>query len=154
MITVTGLTNANNNDFQTGQTIVYAAPSGAMTGLTNGGTYYVIRLSNSTFSLAATLADAQNGLPITLSSNGTGTQTFTLTLSARARGDTGGEENHAMSITELLSHTHVTSGDSVGSGARTGAGTFSGSFTVPATGGNSAMNNMSPFAVVNFVIKH
>jgi len=114
VITVTGLTNAANNEFQTGQAVLYSAPSGAMTGLTHNTTYYIVRTGNLTFSLATTLANAQNGTVITLSSDGTGTQTFTKTLTARTGGDTGGEENHAMSSTELLAHTHNTADNNAG----------------------------------------
>jgi hypothetical protein len=144
VITVTGLTNAANNEFQTGQAVLYTAASGAMTGLTHNTTYYLIRTGNLTFSLASSLANAQNGTVISLSSDGTGTQTFTLTLTARTAGDTGGEENHAMSSSELLAHTHsapvltATGGSAANQSAHT-VGT-SGS-----TGGNAAMNIMQPF---------
>lgn len=147
VITVTGLSNKANNEFQTGQAVLYKAPSGAMTGLTHNTTYYIVKTGNLTFSLAATLADAQNGTVITLSSDGTGEQTFTVTLTARAAGETGGEENHAMSSTELLAHTHSVTG----SGGST-AGLYSSTSNVApqtnytsSTGGNVAMNNMPPF---------
>lgn len=150
VITVTGLSNALNNEFQTGQAVVYNTSGSVITGLTNATTYYVVRISNTTFSLATTLANAQNGTVITLSSDGTGTQTFTQTLTARTLGHTGGEENHAMSITELLAHTHTggASGASLGpvGGGSTGSPTGS-------TGGNVAMNIMQPFAVLNYIIK-
>lgn len=158
VITVTGLTNASNNEFQTGQAILYSAPVTPMTGLTDNTTYYVIRVTNTTFSLATTLANAQNGTVIALSSDGSGTQTFTLTLTTRAVGDTGGEENHAMSSTELLSHTHAV--DAIGStdanffatGASTAIG--SASATTAATGGNASMNSMQPFVSTNYIIKY
>jgi len=154
VITVTGLTNAANNEFQTGQAVLYSAPSGAMTGLTHNTTYYIVKVSALTFSLASSLANAQNGTVISLSSDGTGTQTFTLTLTARTGGDTGGEENHAMSSTELLAHTHTLSNDtgSVSSGGGgNGSTSTSSNFAQPsvnATGGNAAMNNMQPFVAV------
>lgn len=153
VITVTGLSDAANNEFQTGQAVLYSAPSGAMTGLTHNTTYYVVRVTNTTFSLASSLANAQNGTVISLSSNGTGTQTFTLTLTARTAGHTGGEEGHAMSSTELLAHTHpnVAVG---GSNAVTGAGAISNSLgSTGSTGGNASMNVMQPFAVMQFIIK-
>ena len=149
VITVTGLTNAANNEFQTGQAVVYSAPSGAMTGLTSTNTYYIIRTGNLTFSLASSLANAQNGTAISLSSDGTGTQTFTLTLTARTAGDTGGEENHAMSATELLAHTH-TAGNYVTTGALESNNGYPNSAAGPtgSTGGNAAMNVMNPFITV------
>lgn len=157
VITVTGLSNASNNEFQTGQAVLYSAPSGAMTGLTHNTTYYLIRTGNLTFSLATTLANAQNGTVISLSSDGTGTQTFILTLTARTLADTGGEENHAMSSTELLSHRH-TYETFTATGTGTGAyyGTNGILVTNPntsLTGGNVAMNNMQPFIALNYIIK-
>jgi hypothetical protein len=151
VITVTGLTNAANNEFQTGQAVLYTAASGAMTGLTHNTTYYLVRTGNLTFSLATTLANAQNGTVISLSSDGTGTQTFTLTLTARTAGDTGGEENHAMSATELLAHTHSIATDNSTGTNPTGTANQLGSpspgspFNTASAGGNAAMNNMQPF---------
>lgn len=149
VITVTGLTNAANNEFQTGQAVLYTAASGAMTGLTHNTTYYLIRTGNLTFSLASSLANAQNGTVIALSSDGSGTQTFTLTLTARAGGDTGGEENHAMSSTELLEHTHTLNAMSPVDNNYAPSGSTSTFYTQETTtgskGGNVAMNNMQPF---------
>lgn len=151
VITVTGLSNASNNEFQTGQAVVYVTSGTVITGLTSSTTYYVVRVSNTTFSLATTLANAQNGTVIALSSDGTGTQTFTQTLTARTLGNTGGEENHAMSITELIAHIHP-SGTASGSGNVSSGGSPSLGNT-GSTGGNVAMNIMQPFAVLNYIIK-
>ena len=155
VITVTGLTNQSNNEFQTGQAVVYHTSSGVITGLSNDTTYYVIRISNTTFSLATTLANAQNGTAISLSSDGTGTQTFTLTMTARALAETGGEENHAMSATELLSHTHQSPNDSFTRNPETAGGTstFGSSSITGASGGNAAMSIINPFLVLNYLIK-
>lgn len=173
-VTVTGPTNAANNGWQTGQAVLYSAPSGAMTGLTDNTTYYLIRATALSFKLASTLANAQNGTQISLSSDGTGAQTFTLTLTARSVGAYGGEENHAMSSTELLSHDDLPltryNGNSGSSGftAAGGASATSGSVTaidmgnpagaantigMASKGGNAAMNNMQPFGVIQYIIK-
>jgi hypothetical protein len=148
VITVTGLTNAANNEFQTGQAVVYVSTGSVITGLTSTSTYYIVRVSNTTFSLASSLANAQNGTVITLSSDGTGTQTFTLTLTARTSGDTGGEENHAMSSSELLAHTHtLPTSTGGGSGTSLSPGTEIPVYsrTSTSSGGNASMNNMQPF---------
>lgn len=161
VITVTGLTDAANNEFQTGQVVMYATTGSVITGLTDDTNYYVVRVTNTTFSLATSLANAQNGTVIALSSDGTGTQTFTLSLTARTRGDTGGEENHAMSSTELLAHTHAPGQGTefVATGNNGEAGTDSSNdqsthATTASTGGNAAMNIMQPFLGMPCIIKY
>lgn len=159
VITVTGLTGAKNNEFQTGQAVFYTTSGTVITGLTNNTTYYLVRVSNTTFSLSTTLANSQNGTLITLSGDGTGTQTFTQTFTARARGDTGGEEDHAMSSTELLDHNHAiiheyTAGSSQNTYGSTPVTSFTqASLVTGSKGGNVAMNNMQPFAVLNYIVK-
>jgi len=151
-ITVTGSTNSSTNNIQTGQIVTYHTSGSVITGLTNDTTYYLIRVAYNQFKLASSLANAQNGTQISLSSDGTGTQTFTLTLTARSVGDYGGEETHAMSITELLAHTHTTSIQfTTGSGSSTGS--YGNGGTTGSTGGNVAMNNMQPFGTSMFIIK-
>ena len=154
VITVTGLTNAANNEFQTGQAVLYTAAAGAMTGLTHNTTYYIVKVSALTFSLASSLANAIAGTVISLSSDGTGTQTFTLTLTARAGGDTGGEENHGLTTAELSAHNHTVPTIAGGTGGTsdtlTETSTATPTSTVPSssTGGSTAHNNMQPFITV------
>lgn len=154
VITVSGAANNTINEVQTGQAVLYLAPSGAMTGLTTNTTYYIVRISATTFSLASSLANAQNGSVISLSSDGSGTQTFTYTLSAVTLASTGGEEAHAMSSTELLAHVHggVVQQGSAAGGA--GGGTsITTTQSTDSTGGNAAMNVVSPFLGLNMIIK-
>lgn len=152
VFTVTGLTNAANNEFQSGQAVVFTATVAG--NLTTATTYYVIRVSNTTFSLTTSLANAQVGSNI-ITLAGTERGTFTLTLTTRTVGDTGGEENHAMSTNELLNHTHLRGTDgtlgSVTGGSLVGASNITNA--TGATGGFSAMNNMQPFAVATKIIK-
>ncbi len=62
----------------TGDEVVYQASGGAaIGGLVNGQTYYVIRDDPSTIQLATTLANAQNGVAIGMSSTGNDAQTLT-----------------------------------------------------------------------------
>lgn len=154
VITVTGLTSAANNEFQTGQAVVYHTTGNVITGLSNDTTYYIIKVTNTTFSLATSLANAQNGTVISLSGDGTGTQTFTKTLTARTLADTGGEENHAMDINELLSHTHATNANYNGGTDGGSAGATGQAAQNSPTGGNVAMNVMNPFLALNFIIKY
>ncbi len=157
VITVTGAANSSINEIQTGQAVLYAAPSGAMTGLTTNTTYYIVRISSTTFSLASTLANAQNGVVVSLSSDGTGTQTFTYTFATVSLGDTGGEQAHAMSITELLAHVHTAPGANTTTNGsvnwRTADNTNNSTPTTNSTGGNAAMNVMQPFLGLNYFIK-
>jgi microcystin-dependent protein len=168
VITVTGLTNANNNEFQTGVLVRYSTSGSVITGLINNTDYYVVRVSNTTFSLATTRANAVAGTVITLTSDGSGTQTFTVTLTARSAGNTGGEENHSLTTTELPSHLH---GENYTNGAGNGLPAYTGSnagqtgisstpntgnngrLNTDNTGGDAAHNIMSPFVVVNYIIK-
>lgn len=160
VITVTGLTNAANNEFQTGQAVVYHTSSGVITGLSNDTTYYVIRTGNLTFSLATDRASAIAGTAIALSSDGSGTQTFTQTLTARTLGDTGGEENHSLTVAETPSHNHA--GSTYNNGAGGGGQSMAQGFTngvnnvttqVPAQGGSAAHSVMNPFLALNYIIK-
>ena len=171
VITVTGLTNAANNEFQTGCMVRYSTSGSVITGLTNNTDYYVIRVTNTSFSLATSLANANAGTAITLSSDGTGTQTFTKTFTARTRGDTGGEENHLLNTTELASHRHqetvtdpigsnpgipaytganIASGPGIGAGANSGQG---GVLNTVAAGGDTPHSIMQPFVALNYIIK-
>jgi hypothetical protein len=145
VMTVTGLTNAANNEFQTGTPIVFAH---TVAGNLSDTTYYCVRVTNTSFSVATTLANAQNGTVVTLA--GTETGTFTRTFTARTAGDTGGEENHAMSATELLAHTHTyaPSGSNSSGIYANGVGNVPNSSNTSSTGGNAAMNVMNPFIVV------
>lgn len=156
-ITVTGATNANNNTVQTGQIVNYVTSGTPITGLTSTNNYYVIRVANDQFKLASTLANAQAGTAISLSSDGTGTQTFTLTLSTRTLADRGGEETHAITSTETLAHTHtfnVLGTNASGANPYNATGSVQGSVTTSSFGGNAAMNNMQPFSVVTKIIKY
>jgi len=172
VITVTGLTNASNNEFQTGKAVLYNTPGTVITGLTNNTTYYVIRSTNTSFSLASSLADAIAGTAVALSSDGVGTQTFTLTFTTRTRGDYGGEENHAQTSAELASHRHSLIDQNlnyVDTVAPTGGGASSGNVAatneagignavntrqlMQNTGSSAEMNNLQPFVVVNYIIK-
>jgi hypothetical protein len=146
---------SNNTKWITGMTVVLSALSGFTTSATAGPTYYVVRISSTNIRLATTLALAQNLTPdVTIS--GTGSATITYTVTARTLGEQGGEEVHAMSITELLGHGH-----NIGTGltdldqARIGGGrnTLINNIDTDDTGGNAAMNNMQPFFVGELYIK-
>lgn len=159
VITVTGLSNKGNNEFQTGQAVVFTSTGTTIGGLTSGNTYYVIRVSNTTFSLATSQANAVSGTAITLSSDGTGTRTFTLTFSVRANGESGGEEFHSQTTSELASHVHTYNAQSLDNSAGGSTQPMTKDQTADrfpstnSTGSGTPANIMAPFGVLNYIIK-
>ncbi len=64
--------------FSTGDQITYSASSGTLiTGLTDGTTYFAIKVDENTIKLATTSADAAAGTQVTLTGTGNNSQTFT-----------------------------------------------------------------------------
>lgn len=158
VITVTGADNHANNELQTGQAIFYDTTGSVITGLTDATTYYVIRVTATTFSLASSVANANAGTVIALSSDGSGTQTFAITYTARPLGQTGGEETHALTDSELPSHVHALTSFKTNTTASNPRHTLDGnSSTSSATTdsyGSDAVHNIMPlFTVVNYIIK-
>ena len=157
-ITITGADNHAHNELQTGQAVLYDTTSGAIGGLTDNTTYYLIRIAYNQFQLATSVADANAGTAITLSSDGSGTQTFTATYTARPMGQTGGEEKHALTDSELPSHSHKVNYQSSGTGVESAwsetapDASATRNFT-DATGGDIPHNIMPLFTVVNYIIK-
>lgn len=149
---------SNSTKWVTGQAVVLTTTTTLPTGLSLATTYYVIRASATTIKFASSLANAQNGTPIDITGVfGSGTHTLTGTLTVRTLGQNGGEEAHAMSITELLAHFHTGTNTGVAgtSVLRYGDGTGSSAvFPASATGGNVAMNVMHPFVVVKYIISY
>lgn len=143
---------------QTGQAVVLATSGTLPAGMT-AGTYYFIRLSDTTFQLASSHINAKTNTALAFLSaadDGTGTHTLTFTLTARSHGTEGGEENHQLLITELASHFHasdlLTSNASGGGGSAfiPGNDILDG---IPTAGGDVPHNNMQPFVVLNWIIK-
>ena len=62
-----GLITGSTSGLQTGDEVVYQGSDGALGGLQNGATYFVIVVDGSHFELASTLANAQNGIAIAVS---------------------------------------------------------------------------------------
>jgi len=158
-ITITGADNHGHNELQTGQAVLYGTTSGAIAGLADATTYYLIRIAYNQFQLATSVANANAGTAIALSSDGSGTQTFTITYTARPMGQTGGEETHALADAEMPSHTHdANTYDGGGSDARlskgnSGSGSSSLTNAVLARGSDTPHNTMPLFTVVNYIIK-
>jgi microcystin-dependent protein len=119
----------------------------------------VVRASSTTVKLASSLANAQNGTVIDFTAKSSPVWTITHTDTMRTLGEYGGAENHAMSSTELLAHTHPQLGRTdynVVSGGTTDLADSTTTTDVGitgSTGGNAAMNNMSPYVAVMMIIK-
>lgn len=147
---------SNNTKWVTGQAVILTTTSGLPAGLAVLTTYYLIRVTATTIRFASTLANAQAGTQIDLTTQGTGNHTLTGTLTARTLAEIGGEEAHAMSSTEDLAHTHTTNAvTGVGnSGGGAAIGVSGGSTATGSFGGNAAMNIMQSFGVVMTVIKY
>lgn len=151
---------ANNNEFQTGTPVLFTAIVAG--NLVTATTYYVVRLSNNTFSLATTLANAQLATPTVITLAGTETGAFGITFSTRTLGDTGGEEGHSQSILEMAGHNHspITTLNG-GSGSATNGsialafnnGTAVNPSTLPTNGANAPANIMAPYGVSQYIIK-
>jgi microcystin-dependent protein len=145
----------NAEKWVTGRRVRLTTTTTLPTGLAINTDYFVIRLTATTIQLASSLANAVAGTAINFTTAGTGTHTITHTLTARALGDLGGEETHALTVTEIPAHTH----DVNGSGFNSGSGPATSpdamqAAVVPttATGGSGAHNNMQPFQVENLFI--
>jgi microcystin-dependent protein len=155
------LVAANTNKWITGMPVVFTTTGSAPGGLVANGTYYVIRINSTTIRLAASLANAQVGAAINITSLGSGTHTITHTLSARGLGEVGGEEAHAMTNTEMLIHNHsLQTYDFNGIGGpnpassletHTAANTYN---YIGYSGGNAAMNIMQPWVGISWIIRY
>ena len=154
-ITATGMTNSSTNEIQTGQAFTFHANGNTTTGLTDNTLYYFIRVAYNQFQAASTLANAQNGTAITTSAGTGGTPTYSVAMTVRSVGDTGGNELHAMSSTELLAHTH-TGATYVTNGASNANNGWPNAAAGPtgSTGGNTAMPIMNPFLAISYIIKY
>jgi microcystin-dependent protein len=149
---------SNNTKWITGMQVTFTLASGTITGLTSGNTYYVVRSSATAVKLASSLANAQNGTVIDLTAKSSPVWSITHTYTARTLGEYGGEQSHAMTSTELVSHQHFVyadGGGAAGSGIQgTSDGGAYGGRSTNATGGNAAMNIMQPFAATKFIISY
>ena len=137
------ITVPSNTTLYTGQAVVLSTTGSDPGGLTSTTTYYIIRTSDTTILLASSLANALAGTDIDITSQGTGTHTLTQTLTTRTIGAKGGEEGHYL----LPSETYLDDGTTHGL-VQTSGTNGAGSNSTP-----TAHNNMSPFAVLTYIIK-
>ena len=156
------ITVPSNTSLYTGQPIVYTT-SGTVAGdLVASTTYYAIRLSATTISIADSLSLALAGTAHNLTGTGSGTHTFTVSLTARSVGERGGNENHAHVAAENAPHTHgvtiPTAGDQAGAGAIIpndvdSTPSQSVAVTSASQGSGTAFSLINPYLAMNFIIK-
>lgn len=147
------LTVAANDVLRTGTEATFRLVSGALSGPTNGGTVYCVRVDATHVKLAASRAAAVSAaagdfLPMKLSGYVAGTMTLEVAGTARARGDVGGEETHVLAVDEMPAHRHAQGKDSTAQangGSEAGGATASG-YTSYA-GGSGAHNVLPPYVV-------
>jgi len=136
-------------------TAVVLSGSSLPTGL-SAGTYYIILDGPTYIKLASSVANANEGISVAITADGSGTCTLTQTLTARTIGATGGEESHALSNAEMPSHSHrIPAGGAGGSGGIDAANAVFTSYKwqSEATGSDTPHNTMPPYTVVNYIIK-
>lgn len=158
----TATVSSNADTFVTGMQLTWNVISGTAPTtvpanlLDNGDTVYVIRNNATSISFASTLATAQNGVQFGISSTGAGLFSITHTLTTRSIAQRGGEDVHAISSTETLSHNHGNGQyrNATTAGAIEWAVGAAQNTVLAAFGGNTAMNNMQPYIVMMYVISY
>lgn len=133
------------------------AGTGTLVGMLSAvGTFYFISVSSTTAKIANTASDATAGTAMNITADGSGNVTLTTTRSAKSLGQTGGEEEHTLSIAEIPAHTHSVHSSAGVNGSSGHPSTTSGadaSGSTGTTGGSIPHNNMPPYTVVNYIIK-
>lgn len=121
--------------------------------LSTNGVFYYIASSSTTFKVATSPATASSGTGMNITADSSGACSVTTSISAKALGQMGGEESHALTIEEMPAHTHTYSGAINDSGAGGGGSLEQEDGVTSSTGGSLAHNNLPPFTVVRFIIK-
>jgi microcystin-dependent protein len=138
-----------NDWLHTGQPVALTGSS-LPTGLT-AQTYYVIRISATLIKLATSVNNANNGVAVDITVDGSGTCTLTQVLTSRNLGGEGGTETQ----TTVPAHAHPTDAEKrLSSSGAGGSGTVSKTGATIDPNGSDTPNNMPPYVVFNFIIRH
>lgn len=140
-----------------GQKVRFTSTGTLPTGISAATDYYVIRVSSTLISLATSLANANAGTVMAISS-GSGVHTLIYTQTAKTLvGQVIGEETHRLSLSETPAHTHIQrTGSTEGSPGlpRAGGGSqYDASTATGSAGGGIEHNIMPPGMVANYIIK-
>lgn len=158
------ITLPSNQSLWTGQLVRFTTTGTLPTGLSLATDYYLVRVTDSTFKVATTRANASldGGTTIDITGTGTGTHTVTAVLTNRNLGAVGGEEQHTLTDADLP-QTRIKSeggdywnqdlGGAVGGWAFNPGGANNGVKKLRVNGGQQAHNVMQPFQVFNYIIK-
>lgn len=147
-----------STDIFTGAEVVVSTAGALPTGM-SAGTYYAIALTATTFKLASTFDDAEDGFGFTATAVGSGISTFKAYSQNNDFGETGGESFHKLTVDEMPSHNHRMEFDSSASSGSsiTGSGDLGAYNTaddyMEKTGGDKAHNNLPPYLAINYIIK-
>ena len=138
----------------TGTKVTISTDDTLPTGL-SAGDYFVIKLTSTTIRLASSYKEAMAGHSLALVNAGAGTMTMIFQLTDRLLGDSGGEEENTLLISQMPTHTHGSNiNQSGGDFDSSGSGSDNASRRdTDATGGDTPHNNMPPFVVINYIIK-
>lgn len=159
-----GVWTVPDNEFPyQGQAVTLTTTGALPTGYATSTTYYVIRTSTTTITLATSQANADAGTGITTSGSQSGVHSIVSSsfISRTTVAKNVGEETHGISITELAGHTHPpstgsfvisTSGSPVLSNLSSN-GVVQTSGQTGSTGGDTQHNNIGPAVTVNYIIK-
>ena len=104
---------------------------------------------------AITAVNSATELVVTTTSEVDPAQAYTIRLTARTVADTGGAETHTLVTAEIPAHSHTYNESTVAGTGHFGSYGFvnDASASTGETGGDGDHENMSPFLVVNYIIK-
>lgn len=144
--------NVAGMGWNTGSPVQLTNTGGSLpSGLSANTVYYLIFINNTTVSLATTLDNAYNGVPINIGSNQTGTSIIQSALGAYF-----GESLHILTIPEMPSHLHTTPQNFSATNAQAGSGVNAaqpGSENTSSVGGGLGHNNIPPEVILNGFFK-
>ena len=155
------ITIPSNKVIYTGTPVKLVSQGVAPTGLVNGTTYYAIKLTDTTITLATSVINAVANTSIDITTQGSGINTLIITYSDRTVGEIGGQEQHNQTEGELVKHDHDYSNHYLTEYCSNAFNTDESCADEPMhtvstsiTGGSQPFNVMNPYVGVNFVIKY